>query len=117
VTVGGRHWRMEYQATREFIAAIAGNSPKLLLVLGTAASLLLSGIVLMTIRTKDHAQALARRMTAELQAIHDSSPVGMFSASVDGRTLYLNSRGRGITGLVADVLTDLGWAERLHPDD
>jgi PAS domain S-box-containing protein len=124
VNVGGRHWRMEYQARPEFLAAIAGNGPWLLVALGTPASLLLFGILLVITRTKDHAAALARRMTAELQAkqlelqaIHDSSPLGVFSASLDGRTVYINPRGREITGLDPDLLGDFGWTERLHPDD
>lgn len=123
VEVGGRRWRIDYRAKPEFLAGIAGQSLRLVLGLGALASLLLFGIALVITHTKDRAQGMARRMTAELharqaelQAIHDSSPVGVFSTSLDGRTLYLNAKGREITGLEPERLSDLDWVAHLHPE-
>jgi PAS domain S-box-containing protein len=124
VSVGGRHWRIEYRAKPEFVAGIAGQGPRLVLALGALASLLLFGLLLVTTHTKNRAHGIARRLTAELQArqaelqaIHDSSPVGVFSTSLDGRTLYLNAKGREITGLEPELLSDLGWVAHLHPEE
>lgn len=54
---------------------------------------------------------------AEVQAIQECSPVGVFFADLDGSCKYANSRFLEISGLSADEVQGHGWGRLVHPDD
>ena len=124
IDVAGRRWAIVYRADARVPAARVDDGSRLVLLLGTVASLLLFGVMLSITRTRDRAQGLARRMTkelraqqAELEAVNDNAPVGIFRASVDGRAIYINRRGAQICDMSPGELQDFRWVARLHHDD
>jgi diguanylate cyclase (GGDEF)-like protein/PAS domain S-box-containing protein len=62
-----------------------------------------------------HAQRRARTRQAELAAVSDASPIGMFRAATDGRMTYVNEAYLRIQGLDASEAAD-GWLRLLRPD-
>ncbi|CAJ0721847.1 hypothetical protein R38712_00382 [Ralstonia pickettii] len=57
------------------------------------------------------------RQRAELEAVNDASPLGLFRSDVDGRTVYTNEAYRRLLGAThEEALADV-WLARLHPDD
>jgi PAS domain S-box-containing protein len=124
INVAGRRWAIVYRADPRVAAARVDDGSRLVLLLGTLASLLLFGVMLSITRTRDRAQGLARRMTAELraqqaelEAVNDNAPVGIFRASLDGSAIYINRRGAQICDMRQDELQDVRWVGRLHHDD
>ncbi len=120
----GRHWVIAYRANTGVGSARGDDPAHLVLVLGTIASLLLFGMVLAITRTRDRAESVARRMNgelrakqAELEAVNDSAPIGIFRASADGNAIYMNRRGAQICDVSADDLRPFHWMDRIHPED
>ncbi len=62
-----------------------------------------------------HAQQRARTRQAELAAVSDASPIGMFRAGPDGRMTYVNDAYLRIQGLQASEAAD-GWLRLLRAD-
>lgn len=58
-----------------------------------------------------------REQQAELEAVTDGSPVGLFRATLDGKFSYINRSYERITGQRADEAMESGWAAALHPKD
>lgn len=57
------------------------------------------------------------RQRAELEAVNDASPLGLFRSDADGRTVYTNEAYRRLLGAThEEALADV-WLARLHPDD
>jgi PAS domain S-box-containing protein len=124
MNVAGRRWDVAYRAGPSADEPRIDEGSRLVLALGTVASLLLFGVVLAITRTKDRAQALAERMTAELrakraelEAVNDNAPIGIFRASADANAIYINRRGAQICDMSEDELQQFRWVNRLHPDD
>jgi len=119
LSVGGRTWEVISQ--RAGGARSGAGTARLALLLGGAASLLLVGLMLSLRRTRERADAIAKRMTAELragQAAQEHSPVGIYLLSPDGRrVVYANAKACEIAGVDADRVSEFRWAERLHPQD
>ena len=62
-----------------------------------------------------HAQHRARTRQAELAAVSDASPIGMFRAGTDGLMTYVNDAYLRIQGLEAHEAAD-GWLRLLRAD-
>jgi diguanylate cyclase len=59
----------------------------------------------------------AAQVAAELQAVNDTIPVGIFLTDADGACLRVNAQWLVIYGMTeAEALGD-GWSGRIHPDD
>jgi PAS domain-containing protein len=105
INAAGRTWLLELQAGDRFVSA-QRQEHALVVALAALCAVLLFGVMLFITRTRDHAQAIARRMTAELQGkraelehVQDSSPVGVYVLSRDGsRVTYANAKACEITG-------------------
>lgn len=54
---------------------------------------------------------------AELLAVSDSSPLGMFRTNAELNVTYINPMYETITGMSLDAATGERWLERVHPDD
>ena len=123
--VGGRTWEIVSEADGGVLFGAGAGESRLALLLGGAASLLLFALVLSVCRTRDRAEAIAKRMTAELrarqavlQAVQESSPIGVYLVSADGRrVVYANAKACEIAGIEPESVSQFRWAERLHPED
>ncbi|MBI3840256.1 MAG: PAS domain S-box protein, partial [Planctomycetia bacterium] len=58
-----------------------------------------------------------RGAKAELQAMHDASPMGMFMANQHGEFVYVNHMYEYISGLTCETAKDRGWLSKVHSDD
>jgi len=57
------------------------------------------------------------RQRAELEAVNDASPLGLFHADTEGRIVYANEAYRRLLGITpGETLADV-WPARLHPYD
>ena len=124
LSIGGRVWELHYHAAPSVLGDSLDVGTQQVLILGIAVSFLLFGIVLAITRTKNQAQALAHRMTAdlrahqaELEAVSDNAPIGIFRTSPDGAAVYINAQCMAICDVSAEEVQHFGWAARLHPDD
>lgn len=54
---------------------------------------------------------------SRFRGLSEGSPMGVFSADVDGLCAYTNARWQEIFGLDAAQCLGLGWLDRVHPDD
>jgi diguanylate cyclase (GGDEF)-like protein/PAS domain S-box-containing protein len=54
---------------------------------------------------------------AELEAVMDGSPLGLFRAGLDGAWTYANRAFERMSGLRGDEACGEGWLRALHPDD
>ena len=57
------------------------------------------------------------RQRAELEAVNDASPLGLFRCDAAGHMVYANAAYRDILGVTRDEVTDDAWRARLHPRD
>ena len=58
-----------------------------------------------------------RHRTAELEAVNDSSPLGLFQTDLQGICVYVNRTYETITGRSADSCIGTAWISAIHPDD
>lgn len=58
-----------------------------------------------------------RHRTAELQAVNDASPLGLFQTDLQGACTYVNRTYETITDLAADASIGTVWTNAVHPDD
>ncbi|ALF89533.1 MULTISPECIES: sensor domain-containing diguanylate cyclase [Ralstonia solanacearum species complex] len=57
------------------------------------------------------------RQRAELEAVNDASPLGLFRCDAAGRLVYANEACRRLLGFSHDEAMIDAWLERLHPRD
>lgn len=62
-------------------------------------------------------QKLLQANQAELQAVQDASPLGMFLADLQGNHLYINPNYQHISGLSLEAGLEISWLQIVHPDD
>ena len=55
--------------------------------------------------------------TAELEAVNDGLPLGLFQTDVQGLCRYVNRTFETITGLNAEACFGMRWTTAVHPDD
>ena len=58
-----------------------------------------------------------RTRQAELEAVNDASPLGIFRTDAQGRCLYVNRTYEKISGLTLTDAMGNGWGDAMHPDD
>ncbi|GMV31483.1 MAG: hypothetical protein AMXMBFR59_36080 [Rhodanobacteraceae bacterium] len=58
-----------------------------------------------------------REQQAELEAVNDASPLGLFRADLDGAFRYVNRAFERMSGLRSDEAAETGWLGAVHPDD
>lgn len=58
-----------------------------------------------------------RASESQFATLAGISPVGIFRMDSEGRTIYLNERGRDILSLGPGEVRGDGWARALHPED
>ncbi|MEO8669663.1 MAG: PAS domain S-box protein [Tahibacter sp.] len=58
-----------------------------------------------------------RQQQAELEAVNDASPLGLFRATLDGGYCYVNRAFERLSGLRTDEAMGDGWERALHPED
>ncbi|MBC7503191.1 MAG: PAS domain-containing protein [Herminiimonas sp.] len=58
-----------------------------------------------------------RRNQAELQAVSDASPLGLFRANLEGGYTYVNKTYEAITGLTQENALGEGWRQAVHAED
>ena len=121
VELAGQIWTLRFRSRPAFEQQVASSLPVVVLASGAAVTLLLAWLAFAIGRTRDQALAIAagmtaelRATTAELQAIYDSSPLGVYRTDADGLVVSINRRGEEICGLPAQRLLGATWVER-HP--
>ena len=115
---------MRFRSRPAFEQQVASSLPVVVLASGAAVTLLLAWLAFAIGRTRDQALAIAagmtaelRATTAELQAIYDSSPLGVYRTDADGRVVSINRRGEEICGLPAQRLLGATWVSAIHAAD
>ena len=58
-----------------------------------------------------------RSQQAELTAVNDASPLGLFHIDPDGACTYVNHTYEKMTGLTREQALGDGWAKSIHPED
>lgn len=58
-----------------------------------------------------------RTQQAELAAVNDASPLGLFRTSPDGVCTYVNRTYEEMSGLTREQALGDGWAKSIHPED
>lgn len=58
-----------------------------------------------------------REQQAELEAVNDGSPLGLFRAGLDGACSYVNRAFERMSGLRSDEARGSGWLQAVHPED
>jgi diguanylate cyclase (GGDEF)-like protein/PAS domain S-box-containing protein len=58
-----------------------------------------------------------REQQAELEAVNDASPIGLFRADLDGAFRYVNRAFERMSGQRSDEAESDGWLASVHPDD
>lgn len=66
---------------------------------------------------RKRAEAELRAKHAELQAVHDCSPLGMGRTDPNGRCVYANRVLSEIVGLTPNEMLACGWESALHSED
>lgn len=69
------------------------------------------------ITERRQAEQRLREQQAELEAVNDGSPLGLFRAGLDGGFSYVNRAFERMSGLRSDEARDGGWQQAVHPDD
>lgn len=69
------------------------------------------------ITERRQAEQRLREQQAELEAVNDGSPLGLFRAGLDGAFSYVNRAFERMSGLRSDEARDGGWQQAVHPDD
>lgn len=122
--IAGRQWHIHFSSRSQFKSALEVRLPSIILLGGTAFSLLLSYITWSTTTARRRAVDLAEAMTADLReseerfrAIFDRAPSGISMATPDGGYLEVNERLTEILGYTKEELYRKSFQELTHPDD
>ncbi|MFN0241615.1 MAG: CHASE domain-containing protein [Planctomycetota bacterium] len=131
LVVGGRLWSLRLSTRAAFDDAGQTSAPFGVATGGLIASALLASVAWTLARSRTRALEIAEAMTldlrrtertlrakkAELEALHDASPLGMFVSDVAGGCLYTNARFDAITGVAPERARDEGWTCVLAADE
>ncbi len=129
--IGGRQWLVRMHTRPAFHAAADRFTPLVALIGGTLVSLFLwilvwslgrarvEALKLTDERTHDlrQTESSLRAKKAELEALHDASPLGMFYMGPRGECVYTNRILQELLGLTFDETLGDRWAQALHPED
>ncbi len=124
VVLHDHQWTLRVVSLPSFEATAEKEKPRLVLFGGMAISLLLLGILWSLWTTRSRARLLARAMTlelrqrqAELEAMNNASPLGIFRADPVGNCVYVNRRFEDLCGIPESVAMGRGWVDMVHPED
>jgi PAS domain S-box-containing protein len=131
LAVSGRKWLVRMRTRPAFHAATDRFTPLVALVGGTLVSLFLwilvwslgrarvEALKLTDERTHDlrQTESSLRAKKAELEALHDASPLGMFYMGPRGDCVYTNRILQQLLGLTLQETLGDHWASSLHPED
>ncbi|HEX4328230.1 MAG TPA: PAS domain S-box protein [Burkholderiales bacterium] len=73
--------------------------------------------VIEDITTRKRQEFLVRAQRAELQAVNDASPLGLFRADLEGNFTYANRTYEQIAGLEPGGAVGRAWIKAIHPED
>ncbi len=117
-------WTLSLVSLPAFEATMEKDKPRLVLLGGIVVSLLLIAILWSLWTTRARALRLAHAMTrevrqrqAELEAMNNASPLGVFHTDAAGNCIYVNRMYENLCGIPASACMGQGWANSLHPDD
>jgi PAS domain S-box-containing protein len=124
VELAGQIWTLRLRSRPAFEQEVATNLPMLVGIAGSIVTLLLAWLAFALGRTRDQALSIAEGMTAELrattaelQAVYDSSPLGVYRTDANGLVVWVNRRGEEICGLSAERLMGANWVSAIHAAD
>ncbi|WP_271253015.1 PAS domain S-box protein [Pseudanabaena sp. Chao 1811] len=63
------------------------------------------------------AEEALRASQRQYETLAEVVPVGIFRADLQGNSIYANSRVCEILGINLEETMDMGWSQRLHPED
>lgn len=69
------------------------------------------------ISARQESERQLRQTQAQLQVMHDCSPLGMYMTDASGACIRVNRMYEVISGGANDAAQGDGWASRLHPED
>ena len=75
------------------------------------------GSHILTALERKHEHHELRQQRAEMEAVNDCSPLGLFRTDSAGLCIYINQAYERISGLRAEEALALGWDATIHPDD
>ena len=124
VKVAGRQWQLTFLPTTRYAAREVIAYPNFLL----AAALVICGLLFWVMRTlaasRQEAESIAMRLTAELREsegryrlLASAAPVGIFRCDRGGRCLYVNQAWTEITGHPAERAMGANWHALLLADE
>lgn len=67
--------------------------------------------------SRQHLEQCLQRQQAELAAMHEASPLGMFLTDENGYCLRVNRRYQELSGLTMTQCLGTGWSASIHPED
>ena len=73
--------------------------------------------VIEDITTRKRQEFQLRAQRAELQAVNDASPLGLFRADLEGSFTYANRTYEQIAGLAPGGAVGRAWTRAIHPED
>ncbi|MDB5807607.1 MAG: sensor diguanylate cyclase [Betaproteobacteria bacterium] len=73
--------------------------------------------VIEDITKRKRQEFLLRAQRAELQAVNDASPLGLFRADLQGHFTYANRTYEQIAGLPSGGAVGRAWIDAIHPED
>ena len=123
--VGERTWEISFSATQRWLEAHGGRStPRLMLVTGTAISLLLAALFLALATTRNRALHLAHEITGSLResesrfrVLVDHAPDAIMVYDVDtGLFVDVNKQAEKLFGCTRDELLTVG-PEKFYPPE
>lgn len=122
--IAGRSWTLKFSSNPAVEATIDEDTPAIVLTTGLFISALLIVLAATLSNRRAAALGLARQMSAEavgkqaeLKALSDSSPVGLFRTDSAGACEYVNPTYEVITGMSGEEAMGEGWIQAIHPED
>lgn len=117
-------WTLRQFSLPTFEATVEQDKPRLVLLGGMVISLLLITVLWSLWTTRARALRLAQSMTrairqrqAELEAMNNASPLGIFHTDAAGNCVYVNRMYLSLCGIQASACMGRGWVDSLHPED
>ena len=124
IEIAGHTWTVVIKALPSLFTRVNAGKPLLILIVGTGSSFILGWLTWLLITGRERALKAAREMNAQyiesentLQAILDSSAIGISWANEEGEIEYVNQKFISMFGYtLKDIPTIDQWSLRAYPD-